>query len=319
MLDLTQAYILPDCSSRNFKKIYHPSLTYGIRYIEINGTYYVTLGSILCNMFSRSKATVLQMQNRNRPIYNENCVYIDTDKHIYAVDEKRAPDHRMTICCSYESLFNLFKFIKVTGDVIDVNKYQRICSIVEYALKYEDELSNKEVPNRIMNVTTRNMAGSKELKYYNVFTKTELYLHYVIAHKRVWYSLASITRAMVGDSNTSNIKLTGITEMMVRILKGTLYYKSTKTKEICFMDIVNSLPRLIECKFFTDKEIKTLTDIKEQTIRFFKLEANGNVPDSFFSKEQAKIEPVKEAPSDDDALAAKVMAVIKAMKEQGVL
>lgn len=327
MLDLTQTYVVIDNLCGNFKKIYHPSLEYGIRYVKIDGQYYISIASILCNMFGRERANTIQLRSKENARYKECCVYIDVNNHICTIDEERSSERKVTACCTYTSLFHLFEFVNVNKnkEPVDLDKYNTIRAILEYVMKYEGELLSKKLKDHkrpyttTTMVATRNVTGSKELKYHNVFTNTDLYLHYVIENKRVCYSLSSLTKAMIGDPATSNIKLTGVVEMVKRLLKNAFYYRKSKVIEVCYVDILTALPQMVECKFFTDKEIKTLNDIKERTVRFFKLDANGNVPESVMPKEQAKIAPVKEAPSDDDALTAKVIAIIKAMKEQGVL
>ena len=325
MLDLTQTYIVTDTLAGNFKKVYHPSLKYGIRYTKIDGHYYISISTVLCNLFGKERSNNLQVRNQVNTRYRAYSVFIDVNNHIYKMDEERPSERKVTACCTYTALFHLFEFVSVSKkkDVVDLDKYNTVCAIMEYAVKYEDELLSEGLKDHkkpyATTVVTRNMAGSKDLKYHNVFKNTDVYLHYVIENKHICYSVASLTKAISGDSSNSNIKLTGIVEIIKRVAKNALYYKKAKTIEVCYVDIIAALPQIVECKFFTDEELETLADIKEQTIKFFKLDADGNVPDSLLPKEQVEIAPVKETPSDDDVLTAKVMAVIKAMKEQGVL
>ena len=147
--------------------------------------------------------------------------------------------------------------------------------------------------------------------------KAELTLMYVVKDEKIFLTASSFAKVAIGRNVLTSNPYTVAAAM---IAKRLLMYEKpdafTIENRIFLIDMHAALPVLLNSYMLSDEEKERINTFWLEAINTFRINAAGEISRKNSTKQ---VKPVKETPSDDDALTAKVMAVIKAMKKQGVL
>ena len=139
---------------------------------------------------------------------------------------------------------------------------------------------------------------------------------YIIQNEKVLISALSVARIAINRYvSSSNPEIGAVQIVLKRLLQHEQPDSVVAVGRCTFIDMHTAMSTIRNSYLLTDKEKENVNKFWLEIISSFKLNAAGEISRKSYTKQ---VKPVEEK-ANDDVLTAKVIAVIKAMKEQGVL